>query len=214
MDFEQAPEDELKLYFRGRCHRIKLENRKKIYDDLERVLGKQTLILFLEHSKKLLLKHYESKKIKVAGSMYWIDACFLFLHWMHNYLSFGAYERIYAIPHATVYLVVRFFINLVRKFNFRKLNNFFFKLSSNNFADTYIQAFDYKFCDEITLKMIDAGKMDKEFYGVTFGLDCTHCPIWKKHYEDEKKLYSYKLKDSGYNVLVSLLYFHIILILN
>lgn len=53
--------------------------------------------------------------------------------------------------------------------------------------------------------MIQDGLMDEKYKLVTFGLDGTHCPIWKKYYEKITKFHSYKNKDSAYNVLAMML---------
>ena len=84
-------------------------------------------------------------------------------------------------------------------------NNFILKFSEFRFSDKFIKNFDYDFRRELTQHMISKGEIDEKYHLVTFGLDGTHCPIWQKWYEDEKKMYSYKLKDSGYNILTMML---------
>ena len=77
---------------------------------------------------------------------------------------------------------------------------------NSKFGDDFIQSFTYKERIEFTNQMIETNQMDRKYDLVTFGLDGTHCPIWKKGRENYKKLYSYKKKDTGYNILVRVIY--------
>ena len=97
--------------FNTRNHRLEVEKRKKIYNEVIIKLGEAAVILFIDAVKAMILE-LEIKRL--PSSLYWVDACYLFLHWLIFYKSFQDYEREYNYPHASAFRVVEFFLNNVK----------------------------------------------------------------------------------------------------
>lgn len=110
------------MEFHGRFNRIKETFRRNFFNQVQEKLGEHTVILFLNESKKILLE----KGIKrLPGSIYWVDGCMLFLHWLSNYFSFYKYDQEFEIAKTTANRIINFFVDLVRIFNLYLMTDFF-----------------------------------------------------------------------------------------
>ena len=90
--------------FQGRIH--SLVKWKKIKNEVLDKLSEPTVILFLQEFRDFCQK----KKIKqILSSLYWVHACFLYLHWLLFYPSFSKYKSKYKVPSTSTNDMVTFF---------------------------------------------------------------------------------------------------------
>ena len=70
------------------------------------------------------------------------------------------------------------------------------------FPEMFLSIFTAAVRQELTKKMLDSGEMDQNFRSITISFDGTHRLWTKTPSYREPNDWSYKLKDSGYNVMV------------
>lgn len=72
-----------------------------------------------------------------------------------------------------------------------------------DFWKLYLVSFDYETRRQFTNEMIHKGEVDEKYDTVTLSIDGTHNLI-RRSKSHSQQLYSYKTKDTAYNILVKL----------
>jgi hypothetical protein len=193
------------LYYQGRI--LKVRNRKLLYDEVLGALKETTVILFLdffhdvcidlsEEHKKLPGTTSFSQIPKVLASLYWVDCGMLYLHTFLFYKSQNAMSKKFGIPRSSVQSVLKFMEEKVR------ISAVFLIFQCAPFSEAYLSPFSYERRLEFTQDMINHGEMDPKYKRITLSMDGTHNLVEIHKNNPEGKHWSYKMKDSAYNILV------------
>lgn len=96
--------------FTGR--RYSLEGFTRIRDQVLQALSETTVLVVLREFKNICS---ENKIYSISGSIYWIHAIFLFLHWLLFYPPFEAYKKEYKIASTTANNTISFILGKVNQ---------------------------------------------------------------------------------------------------
>ncbi len=101
-----------------------MEKWKKLYDSVQLLLYRSTILVFLLWFYDHISSYLEKPKTSLPGmvlmaisfieaSYYWVDSAMVFLLWLLKYHSQAAFESDYGLPHTSAGEIINFGIEQV-----------------------------------------------------------------------------------------------------